>query len=139
MKRHYLALLAALAALGATGTALADETPARNAKGAGGLEVTMRIIDDAAAISAEAVTRRIELPLERDGNGEPPADGADGPAVSEAAREAGRGYGEGAAERARELAERAGQQREEFGRSRAEERPEPPAKPDIQPPAPPRP
>jgi hypothetical protein len=138
MKRQYLAILVA-AALGATGTALANETPARNAKGAGGLEVTMRIIEDPAAISAEAVTRRIELPVEREGDGNQPAGEADGPGGSETAREAGRAYGEDVAERARELAERAGQQREEFGRSRAEERPEPPAKPDIQPPAPPRP
>jgi hypothetical protein len=134
IRQQHLALVATLLAVGATGVALADDTPSRKDQGAAGLEVTMRIIEDPAAISPDAITRRLTLPV-AGGDETPPGEGQ---AVSETAREAGRESGEDVAERARELAERASEQREEFGRSRAEElRPEPPGRPE--PPVPPRP
>jgi hypothetical protein len=140
MNNRRLALVATLLAVGATGVARADDTSSRKDPGAAGLEVTMRIIEDPAAISPEAITRRITLPVAGGQDGAPPPNETEGRKVSETAREAGRESGEDVAERARELAERAGEQREEFGRSRADElRPEPPGRPEIQPPVPPRP
>lgn len=98
------------------------------------LGVTMRIIDDPAALGGEMVTRRISLPpvlpVEDDENAELVHTGE---RVSEQARERGREFGVDVAERAREMGEEARERREDFGRSRAEEarpeRPRPPRPP----------
>jgi hypothetical protein len=142
MTHRQLVLTAALCTLGWTGAALAsDEAP--EGKREGGLDVTMRIIEDPDAPAAEGITRRIALPFPADVNGDPvfpPRGPVNGLEVSEAAREFGREFGEEVSDRARDLGEQAREQREEFGRSRAEElRREPPAPPEIDPPVPPRP
>lgn len=146
-----LALLALLAA----GTVAAAEPPgateqardeAREARDAAvpeqralprsELGVTMRIIENPAALGSDAVTRRIVLPAPvADSNeGEAPGAAPRGRETSEQAREQareqGREFGIDASERGREMSEQARERREEFGRSRAEEaRPETPQPP----------
>lgn len=128
MISRHMGLAAILLLLCCGSAALADETrdAAPPASERGELEITMRIIEDPEAISADAVMRRIALP---------PAvaarDGAKGtPERATERKENGREFGQEVSERARELAEQAKEQREEFGRSRAEEmRPEPPEPP----------
>ena len=142
MIHRSLALMLALAIFAWTDAALAEDEPHRDPSRADDLDVTMRIIEDPDAVSPEAITRRISLPAPRgeDGRDVSPQDTpADGPEVSETAREGGREFGKEVAEQAREMAEQAKEQREEFGRSRAEElRPDPPERPDPDPPVPPR-
>jgi|GEM_PF-6245689 len=139
MMNRQIALAAMLCAFGWSGAGAADAPPPGTR--ADGLDVTMRIIEDPDAMSTEAIARRLELPLPRGENdGSPPGGPVDGEAVSEAARELGREFGEQVSDQARELAEQASGMREEFGRTRAEEaRPELPERPEIEPPAPPRP
>ncbi len=101
------------------------------------LSLTMRIIEDPDALGADTVTRRLSLPppkmRERSGR---PADGqADDAGDDSPGRGKPHSLREQAAERAREMAEQARERREDFGRSRAEERR--PERPD--PPNPPRP
>lgn len=143
MMHRSLALMLALAVLGWAGAALAEDEPRQGASSADDLDVTMRVIEDPDAVSPEAITRRISLPAPRDEDSRavsPQDTPADGPEASEMAREGGREFGEEIAEQAREMAEQAKEQREEFDRSRAEEmRPDPPERPDTDPPVPPRP
>jgi len=142
MINRQMALAATLCALGWSGASAADADAPPPGTRADGLDITMRIIEDPDAMSTEAITRRLELPLPRGENdgAAPPGGPVDGLVVSEAARELGQEFGEQVADQARELAEHASGIREEFGRSRAEDaRPELPERPEIEPPVPPRP
>jgi hypothetical protein len=142
MINRQIALAATLCALGWSGAGAADPDAPPQDTQSDGLELTMRIIEDPDAMSAEAIARRLELPSPRGENdgATPPGGPVDGQAVSEPARELGREFGEQASDQARELAEQASGMREEFGRTRAEEaRPELPERPEIEPPVPPRP
>jgi hypothetical protein len=136
MMKVLLALTAALAAFGWPGAALAnDEAPPAIPDPS---QVTMRIIEDPEAMSAEAITRRIVLPLPPAAE-EDAATGAEGEgrATADAARTEGRDHGQEAAERGREVADDARERREDFGRARADEARRDPPRPE--PPAPPRP
>ena len=145
MMHRSLALMLALAILGWADVALAEDESRQESSRADDLDVTMRVIEDPDAVSPEAITRRISLPAPRreDGRAVSPSSQdtpAEGPETSEMAREEGRKFGAEIAEQAREMAEQAKEQREEFDRSRAEEmRPDPPGRPDTDPPVPPRP
>jgi hypothetical protein len=131
-KKSFLA--AALLALALPGMAAAADPADAADRPSGGqgrdLDLTMRIIENPAALGAEAVTRRIPLPppvpaIPDAREDKPPERGA-----SEEAREKGREFGKEAAERARDRAERAAERGEDFGRSRAEKkRPGPPRPP----------
>jgi hypothetical protein len=138
MLNRNVALALALCSVGWTGAAVADEPSAPQAGGPEGLEITMRIIENPDAIAAEAITRRLQLPVPNGENEAPPPVGpADGAEASEAAQEHGKEFGAEVSERARDLADQAADQREDFGRSIAEEmRPD---VPEIDPPTPPRP
>lgn len=142
MMNRQIALAAMLCTFGWSGAGATDADAPPPGTPAAGLDITMRIIEDPDAMSTEAITRRLVLPLPRSENegSTPPGGPVDGQAVSEAAREHGREFGEQVSDQARELAEQASGMREEFGRTRAEEaRPELPERPEIEPPAPPRP
>lgn len=137
-------LAAALGSLAWTAGAVAEDRPAPREASGNGLEITMRIIEDPAALRPEGISRRIMLPLapagEEHAEATPPAEQANGVATDASVREHGREFGAEASEQARELAEQASELRDEFGRARAEEmRPEPPKRPEIERPEPPRP
>jgi hypothetical protein len=137
-------LALALGSLAWTASAGAEDRPAPREPGGNGLEITMRIIEDPAAVRPEGISRRIMLPMapagEENADATPPAEQANGAAIDASAREHGREFGSEVSDQARELAEQASELRDEFGRSRAEEmRPEPPERPEIERPSPPRP
>lgn len=134
IKKSFLA--AALLALALPGMAAAADPADAADRPSGGqgkdLDLTMRIIENPAALGAEAVTRRIPLPppvpAVPAAREEKPRAGERG--AGEEAREKGREFGKEAAERARDRAERAAERGEDFGRSRAEKkRPGPPRPP----------
>ena len=139
-----IVLAAALGNLAWSATAVAEDRPAPRGPGGNGLEITMRIIEDPGAVRPEGISRRIMLPVapagEEHADATPPAKQATGAAIDASAREHGREFGAEVSAQARELAEQASELRDEFGRSRAEEmRPDPPERPEIERPKPPRP
>jgi hypothetical protein len=139
-----IVLAAALGSLAWAASAAAEDRPAPREPAGNGLDITMRIIEDPAALRPEGISRRIMLPVtpagEEQAGATPPAEQADGAAIEASAREQGREFGAEVSEQARELAEQASELRDDFGRSRAEEmRPDPPERPEIDRPEPPRP
>jgi len=145
MKSRKLALTVVLtfgpAGLAAAADAEAPEPAAQPARPP--LDVTMRVIENPAAMTPGAITRRITLPPpSRQGQEQPNEKGArsaapqqaeDGQRIAQEARERNRDFGREAAEHAREMADEAAERREDFGHSKAEEmrpeRPEPPRPP----------
>jgi hypothetical protein len=135
MMKVLLALTAAFCAFGCAGVALAqDEAPPVSPDPS---QVTMRIIEDPEAMSAEVITRRIVLPLPPAAEDDAPGGAAEGRGTADAARTQGRDQGQEAAERGREVADEARERREDFGRARADEVRRDPPRPE--PPSPPRP
>jgi hypothetical protein len=137
MMKILLALTAALCTLGWAGVSYAEDKAPPPASDPS--QVTMRIIDDPDAMSAESITRRIPLPLPAEAEDDMPGAAADGRETADTARERGQDQGRAAADRAREVAEEASERREDFGRGRADEVRRDPPRPQIDPPAPPRP
>jgi hypothetical protein len=137
MMKVLLALTATLCTLGWAGISHAEDKappPVTDPS-----QVTMRIIDDPDAMSAESITRRIQLPLPAAAEDDTPGASAAGREGADVARERGQDQGRAAADRARDVAEEAIERREDFGRARAEEVRRDPPRPQIDPPAPPRP